>query len=82
MRCEQEYTVRTFYFSIGSKIQHSWFRGVIVGVNHADHTQLARVTCVLNPRAGRTVGSIQRFPFNHGQEICDEQTVDRATAGE
>lgn len=74
MLIEQEYTVRTSYFSIGSIIEHSWFRGKVVGLNHHDMTQLIRVQCVLIPRAGRTVGSTQRIPFNHGREVCNEHT--------
>lgn len=75
MKIEHTFTVRASYFSIGSKVEAFWFRGVIIGVNMNDFTQLVRITAVLKQGAGRRVGAVQRIPFGVGEELPNVEIV-------
>lgn len=73
MKAEHLFSIRATYFTIGSRIQAYWFRGVVVGVNMQDFTQLVRVTTVLSQGSARRVNSIQRIPFGIGEELPSVQ---------
>lgn len=58
------------HFEIGDYVQYGWFRGELIGINYAQLQQTVRVQEVIRSAPGRSVGSIQRIPFNMGEIIA------------
>lgn len=65
---ERQFTTTVRHYEIGDYIEYGWFRGVVVSLNANALQQLVRVEEVLRPACGRSVGSVQRVPFNLGRE--------------
>lgn len=68
---QRELRLLVSHFQIGDYIEYGWFRGVVVGLNSSALQQLVRVQEVLRPAEGRSVGSVQRVPFNLGREYAE-----------
>jgi hypothetical protein len=60
-------TLAATHFDVGDYVEHSWFRGTVVAQNPQQFHQFVRVDEVIRPAVGRTLGSIQRVPYNAGR---------------
>jgi len=69
MMVATELTTKATYFTIGSIVEYSWFRGKVVGINFPSLSMMVRVSEVIYPSSHRCIGDIHRVPFNFGKEI-------------